>query len=264
LEYVSYRICELRQSEDYCICDGTTHAGSLDVTVRFCEEGEMREEAIHFGEFALMGKRSYFVINGVGRVVVSQLHRSPGICFEEIVHASGKVLHAFQIIPDRGPWLEVQFDPNDLLSAYLDRWRRTFVLTTLLQACGDSSDREILGLFYRIENKPGASFRTDASLASYILVDDFVDAKEGIVLVRAHGSFSKGLLQAFAAAEIEDLDVVNVSFRGGLLVRTLKKDPANNTEDALREIAKRLRLGEPVMANNAAGLTSRLPLEWKR
>ncbi|MDR1366458.1 MAG: DNA-directed RNA polymerase subunit beta [Puniceicoccales bacterium] len=266
LEYVSYRICEPRHSEDYCICDGTTFASSLYVTLRLCEEGEMREEEIYFGEFPVMGKRGSFVINGAERVVVSQLHRSPGVCFEETIHASGKVLHAFRIIPDRGTWLEVQFDPNDLLYVYLDRRRRRrkFLLTTLLRAFGNSSDQEILSLFYKIENKKVSSFRADANLANYILVDDVVDAKEGIVLVRAHESLSKGLLQAFEAAGIEHLDVVNVSFDDGLLVRTLKKDPAKNTEDALREIYKRLRPGEPVMANNAAGMMSRLFLERKR
>jgi DNA-directed RNA polymerase subunit beta len=82
------------------------------------------------------------VINGAERVVVSQLHRSPGIRFEEVVHASAKVLHAVRIILDRGTWLEVQFDPNDLLYAYLDRLRRhqQILLTTLLRAFGNNSD----------------------------------------------------------------------------------------------------------------------------
>ncbi|MDR0590294.1 MAG: DNA-directed RNA polymerase subunit beta [Puniceicoccales bacterium] len=266
LEYVTFRVCEPRHNEDFCVRDGTTYAGSLYVTLRLCEGGEMREEEIYFGELPMMGGRGSFVINGAERVVVSQLHRSPGICFEETLHASGKLLHAFRIIPDRGTWLEVQFDQNDLLYVYLDRRRRRrkFLLTTLLRAFGNGSDQEILNLFYRIENKKLTSFRVNAKLANYVLIDDVVDAKEGIVLARAHEALSKGLLQAFEMAGIDHLEVVNVAADDGLIIRTLKRDPAKNTEDALREIYKRLRPGEPVTANNANGTMSRLFFERKR
>lgn len=266
LEYVSYRICEPKHNEDYCIRDGTTYGSSLYVTLRLSEEGEMREEEIYFGELPLMGERGSFVINGAERVIVSQLHRSPGICFEETLHTSGKPLQAFRIIPDRGTWLEVQFDQNDLLYVYLDRRRRRhkFLLTTLLRAWGNSSDHEVLSLFYKIENKKLSTLKADTNLSNYILIDDAVDAKEGLVLARAHETLSKGLLQALEDAGIERLEVVNVSVDEGLLVRTLKKDPTKNTEDALREIYKRLRPGEPVTANNALGMMTRLFLDRKR
>ena len=86
------------------------------------------------GELPLMTVQGTFVINGAERVVVSQLHRSPGICFETSVHANGKILHGFRIIPDRGSWIEVQFDTTDLLYVYLDRRkrRRKFLATTFL------------------------------------------------------------------------------------------------------------------------------------
>ncbi|MDR2806665.1 MAG: DNA-directed RNA polymerase subunit beta [Puniceicoccales bacterium] len=266
LEYVSFRICEPRHDEDFCVRDGITYAGSLYVTLRLCEDGEMREEEIYFGELPMMGRHGSFIINGAERVVVNQLHRSPGICFEETLHASGKPLHAFRIIPDRGTWLEVQFDQNDLLYVYLDRRRRRrkFLLTTLLRAFGNNSDREILSLFYKIEKKKLSSFKINESLGNYILIDDVVDAKEGIVLARAHESLSKGLLQAFESVGIEFLDVVNVGIDDGLLVRTLKKDATKNAEDALREIYKRLRPGEPVAANNANGMMMRLFWDRKR
>lgn len=266
LEYVSYRMGEPRHDEDFCIRDGTTYGASLYVTLRLCEEGEMREEEIYFGELPVMGSRGSFVINGAERVVVSQLHRSPGINFEETMHASGKSLHAFRIIPDRGTWLEVQFDQSDLLYVYLDRRRRRrkFLLTTLLRAFGNSSDHDVLSLFYRIESKKISSLYSTANLGNYILIDDVVDAEAGIVLARAHEALSKGLLQSFEGAGIDKLEVVNVEVDDGLIVRTLKKDPTKNTEDALREIYKRLRPGEPVTANNAAGMMSRLFLERKR
>src|SRR5690606_11277470 len=95
-----------------------------------------------------------FIINGAERVVVSQLHRSPGIAFEVTPHTSGKNLHSFRIIPDRGTWLEVQFDQNDLLYVYLDRRRRRrkFLITTLLRAMGYSSDADMLNLFYEVRD----------------------------------------------------------------------------------------------------------------
>jgi DNA-directed RNA polymerase subunit beta len=98
------------------------------------------------GEIPLMTPQGTFVINGAERVVVSQLHRSPGICFETSVHLNGKLLHGFRIIPDRGSWIEVQFDTSDLLYVYLDRRkrRRKFLATTFLRALGYGSDEEVI------------------------------------------------------------------------------------------------------------------------
>src|SRR3989454_6339693 len=104
-------------------------------------------------ELPPMTPQGTFVINGAERVVVSQLHGSPGIAFESSIHLNGKVLYSFRIIPDRGSWLEVQFDTNDLLYIYLDRRkrRRKFLATTFLRALGYGSDAEIIKLFYSIE-----------------------------------------------------------------------------------------------------------------
>ena len=98
------------------------------------------------GEIPLMTPQGTFVINGAERVVVSQLHRSPGIAFESSIHLNGKVLYSFRIIPDRGSWLEVQFDTNDLLYIYLDRRkrRRKFLATTFLRSIGFSEDSDII------------------------------------------------------------------------------------------------------------------------
>ena len=101
------------------------------MTFRFKDEKGTKEEKVYMGELPLMTPQGTFVINGAERVIVSQLHRSPGICFESTVHANGKVLYSFRIIPDRGSWVEVQFDTNDLLyvtwtaaSAAASFWRR--------------------------------------------------------------------------------------------------------------------------------------------
>src|SRR5256885_16824408 len=100
-----------------------------------------------------MTEQGTFVINGAERVVVSQLHRSPGIAFESSVHLNGKVLYSFRIIPDRGSWSEVQFDTADLLYIYLDRpkRRRKFLATTLLRALGYGPAEDVIKPFYNIE-----------------------------------------------------------------------------------------------------------------
>ena len=148
LEYVSYNVIPPRETEIEAIRDGVTYSVSLYVKLRLREEDHIKDEEIYMGELPMVSERGSFIINGAERVIVSQLHRSPGIAFEESVHTSGKILHAFRIIPDRGTWLEVQFDQNDLLYVYLDRRRRRrkFLLTTLLRAMGYGSDAEILNL----------------------------------------------------------------------------------------------------------------------
>ncbi|MEC9227517.1 MAG: DNA-directed RNA polymerase subunit beta, partial [Verrucomicrobiota bacterium] len=145
LEYVSYNVTAPRESEIEAIREGVTYSASLYVKLRLREEDHIKDEEIYMGELPMITERGSFIINGAERVIVSQLHRSPGIAFEESVHTSGKTLHAFRIIPDRGTWLEVQFDQNDLLYVYLDRRRRRrkFLLTTLLRAMGYSSDADI-------------------------------------------------------------------------------------------------------------------------
>ena len=120
------------------------------MTFRFKDEKGTKEEKVYMGELQLMTPQGTFVINGAERVIVSQLHRSPGICFESTIHANGKILYSFRIIPDRGSWVEVQFDTNDLLYVYMDRRkrRRKFLATTFLRAMGYPSDKDIVGLFY--------------------------------------------------------------------------------------------------------------------
>ena len=134
-----------------CQRESQTFCAPLHVTFRLSEEKGIKEEKVYMGEIPLMTPQGTFVINGAERVVVSQLHRSPGICFESTIHPNGKILYTFRIIPDRGSWLEVQFDTNDLLYVYLDRRkrRRKFLATTFLRALGYGSDEEIIKLFLR-------------------------------------------------------------------------------------------------------------------
>ena len=138
---------------------------------------QVQEGEVYLGEFPLMTDRASFVVNGAERVVVSQLHRSPGISFDQEWHPSGKRLHAFRIIPDRGVWVEVQFDANDLLYVYLDRRRRRyrFLITTLLRAFGFGTNEAILKLFYKPTKMRVSALLSQTDLMHWVLTEDVID-----------------------------------------------------------------------------------------
>ena len=149
LDFHSYEIGEPKLSWLECLREGLTYGAPLYVTFTLKEEKGTKEEKVFMGELPLMTPQGTFVINGAERVIVSQLHRSPGICFEQEVHTSGKILYGFRIIPDRGTWLETQFDNNDLLNVFLDRRhrRRKFLITTFLRTLGFGNDEDIIKLY---------------------------------------------------------------------------------------------------------------------
>lgn len=260
LEYESYRVADPKFSETFCLREGTTFTSSLYVTLRLVEEGNCREEEVYFGELPIMTERGSFIINGAERVVVSQLHRASGISFEASEHASGKNLFAARLIPDRGTWIEIQFDAYDLLYVYLDRRRRRrkFLVTTFLRALGYGSDAEILGLFYDLQTLSLGALKKIENLSNYLLVDDVIDARQGVVLARTYEALTHTTLELFEGAGIDRLRVIDISSDEGLLVRTLKKDPTHNTEEALYEIYMRLRPGEPPTVANSQALLRRL------
>ena len=266
LEYVSYNITGPKLTEMDCIREGITFSISLQVKLRLRDEDEIKDEEIYMGEIPHITERGSFIINGAERVVVSQLHRSPGIAFESSTHTSGKVLHSFRIIPDRGTWLEVQFDNKDLLYVFLDRRRRRrkFLITTLLRAMGYGSDVDILGLFYDIRELHLSEALDMEVVSDYTLVEDIIDANQGIVLARAFEPLTKSVIRQFEQAEVSTIRVINTAFDDGLIVRALKKDPTHNEEEALKEIYKRLRPGEPPTTANSRALLRRLFQDPKR
>lgn len=266
LEYLAYNLIEPKTSEIECIREGVTYAISLYVHLRLREEDSIKEEEIYLGEFPMITKSGSFIINGAERVVVSQLHRSPGISFEESVHTSGKLLHAFRIIPDRGTWLELQFDQNDLPYVYLDRRRRRrkFLVSTLLRAFGYSSDIEILKLFYQVEELPVAKLSELDNVSHYLLIEDIVDGERGVVLARSFEPLTKSTLKTFEKAEVKKIRVIDTQVDDGAIIRSLKKDTTRNEEEALKDIYKRLRPGEPPTAANARALIKRLFHDPKR
>lgn len=266
LEFVSYTIGEPKASEIECIREGITYSVPLYVKLRLREEDNLKDEEIYMGEMPMVTSRGSFIINGAERVVVSQLHRSPGICYEVTPHTNGKLLHSYRIIPDRGTWLEVQFDNNDLLYVYLDRRRRRrkFLITTLLRAVGYSSDIDILNLFYTIEEMPIVDAMAKENVSQYVLVEDAVDAEKGVVIARAFEPLTKAIVREFETHGIPALKVIDTSSDEGAIVRALKKDSTQNEEEALKEIYKRLRPGEPPTTANAKALLKRLFFDPKR
>ena len=266
LEYVSYTIGEPKSSEIECLREGTTYAVPLYVKLRLREEDFIKDEEIFMGDIPMVTERGSFIINGAERVVVSQLHRSPGICFEVATHPNGKLLHSFRIIPDRGTWLEVQFDNNDLLYVYLDRRRRRrkFLITTLLRSIGFSNDLDILNLFYTIQDLKVNKALDMENVSTLVLVEDVIDAQKGVVLARAFEPLTKAIVRTFEKHDIKSMRVIDTTADEGAIIRALKKDPTRNEEEALKEIYKKLRPGEPPTTANAKALLKRLFFDPKR
>ena len=265
LDFVKYEITPPKQTAFECLKESESYTAALHVTFRLKSEAEVREETVFMGEVPLITEQGTFIVNGAERVIVSQLHRSPGICFEQSVHANGTLLHSFRIIPDRGSWVEVQFDTSDLLNIYLDRKkrRRKFLATTFLRALGYGSDEELLGLFYTFETIPVAQAKPE-QLENRVVKADVVDADSQSILVRKFEPVTKDLLKQLQAAGIEKLGVVNVSWDDGLLLKSVRKDAAATADDALKDIYHKLRPGDPPTTSNARQLLKRLFFDPRR
>jgi DNA-directed RNA polymerase subunit beta len=286
LDYDSYEIGAPKLDWLECLREGLTYGAPLYVTFLLKEEGKhAKEEKVFMGELPLMTPQGTFVINGAERVVVSQLHRSPGIAFEATQHPNGKILHSFRVIPDRGSWYEAQFDTSDLLYVYLDRKkrRRKFLTTTFFRALSfldaeaegkgadkkrdgtkTGTDEEILKLFYEIEELTVKEAEKLEDLPNCVLIQDAVDQEKGLVVARAFEPLSKSVVKQIAELGVNKIKVVNTTPDEGIMIKCLKKDPAKNEEEALKDIYRRLRPGDPPTAANARALLRRLFFDPKR
>jgi DNA-directed RNA polymerase subunit beta len=283
LDFHSYEIGEPKLSWLECLREGLTYGAPLYVTFLLKDERGSKEEKVFMGELPLMTPQGTFVINGAERVIVSQLHRSPGLAFEATQHPNGKLLHSFRIIPDRGSWYEAQFDTSDLLYVYLDRKkrRRKFLTTTLFRALAfldldekekprkdedklRGTDEEILRLFYTIEELTLKEAEKSESLPTKVLIQDIMDVDKGLVVARAFEPLSKAVLKQIAELGITKIKVVDTAVDDGIIIKCMKKDPAKNEEEALKDIYRRLRPGDPPTAANARALIKRLFFDPKR
>src|SRR5688572_5023423 len=263
LDFSSYEIGEPKLSIREAMREGQTFSAPLHVTFLLKEEHGTKEEKVYMGEIPLMTPQGTFVINGAERVVVSQLHRSPGICFESSLHLNGKVLFSFRIIPDRGSWVEVQFDTNDLLYVYLDRRkrRRKFLATTFLRALGYGSDEEIIKLFYTVEKLKLSENLEEEDIATKVLIADVRDGE--ITVARAFEPLTKATIRQVMALGIKDVEVVDTK-ADDTIIKALKKDPAHDEDEALKDIYRRLRPGDPPTVPNARALLKRLFFDPKK
>ncbi|HEY5752616.1 MAG TPA: DNA-directed RNA polymerase subunit beta [Chthoniobacterales bacterium] len=263
LDFASYDIGEPKLTAMESQREGQTFSAPLHVTFQLREEKATKEEKVYMGEIPLMTPQGTFVINGAERVVVSQLHRSPGIAFESSIHLNGKVLYSFRIIPDRGSWLEVQFDTSDLLYIYLDRRkrRRKFLATTFLRALGHGSDEEIIKLFYDVEKLALSDQLEDEELNTKVLTADVRDGE--LTVARAFEPLTVATVRQIMSLGLNEVEVVDIR-KDDTIIKALKKDPAHDEEEALKDIYRRLRPGDPPTAANARGLLKRLFFDPKK
>src|SRR6058998_398879 len=266
LDFHSYEIGEPKVDWLECLREGLTYGAPLYVTFLLKEEKGTKEEKVFMGELPLMTPQGTFVINGAERVIVSQLHRSPGIAFEATQHPNGKTLHSFRIIPDRGSWYEAQFDTSDLLYVYLDRKkrRRKFLTTTFFRALGYSSDADVLKLFYDIEELTVKAAENLDDIQNKVLIEDAMDQEKSIVVARAFEPLSKAVVKQIAELGVTKIRVVDTTVDDGIVIKCMKKDPTKNEEEALKDIYRRLRPGDPPTAANARALIKRLFFDPKR
>ena len=263
LDFSQYEIGEPKLSPIQAIREAESFSAPLYVTYELRDEAGAKQERVYMGELPMMTTRGTFVINGAERVVVSQLHRSPGICFETQMHLNGRWLYGFRIIPDRGTWLEVQFDTNDLLYVYLDRRRRRrkFLATTLLRVIGYSKDEDILKLFYPIEELKLKENMAEDELATKVLFNDILDGE--LIVARAYEPLTIGVIRQLIQLGNKTIRVVSAT-QDDLLIASLRKDPARDEDEALKEIYRRLRPGDPPTIPNAKALVKRLFFDPKR
>jgi DNA-directed RNA polymerase subunit beta len=268
LDFVEYSIGAVESSKWLeSLKEGTSYGAPLHVTFRLKDQHGTKEEKVYMGEIPLMTPSGSFVINGAERVIVSQLHRSPGICFEQTIHSSGKVLFGFRVIPDRGSWMEVQFDASDLINIFLDRRRRRrkFLVTMFLRAVGYGSDEAILNLFYQIEEKKVRQLvDMEEENPNLMFVADVVDKEKEVTVARAFEPVTKALLRQIQELGIDKIKVVDASSDEGCIIKCLRKDPCHDEEEALKEIYRRLRPGDPPTVANSRALINRLFFDPRR
>src|SRR6204780_636557 len=248
LAYDSYEVGAPKIDWLECLREGLTYGAPLYVTFVLKEESKTaKEEKVFMGELPLMTPQGTFVINGAERGVVSQLHRSPGIAFEATQHPNGKMLHSFRVIRDRGSWYEAQFDTSDVLYVYLDRKkrRRKFLTTTFFRALGYGTDADILKLFYDIEKMSVKDAEKLEDIQNKVLIEDAIDADKNIVVARAFVPLSKAVVKQIAELGVNKIRVVDTTVDDGIVIKCLKKAPSKNEEEALKDIYRRLRPGDP-------------------
>jgi DNA-directed RNA polymerase subunit beta len=287
LEFLDYSIDPPRYTIEECIERGLTFSVPLKAKLKlYCTDPEHEDfdtviQDVYLGVLPYMTERGTFVINGAERVVVSQLHRSPGVFFGQSIHANGTKLYSARIIPFKGSWIEFATDINNVMYAYIDR-KKKLPVTTLLRAIGFESDKDILEIFNLAEEHKvsKASIRklVGRKLAARVLrtwIEDFVDEDTGEVVSIERNEV---VLDRETIIENEHIDlIVDSGARSILLHRddvslsdyaiiynTLQKDPCNSEKEAVLYIYRQLRNAEPPDEATARDIIEKLFFSDKR
>jgi DNA-directed RNA polymerase subunit beta len=271
LDFIEYYIEKPRYSVQECLERGLTFSAPLKGKLRLSTKDPETEEfvnsveqEVYLGNLPFMTEKGTFIINGAERVVVSQLHRSPGVAFAQTVHPNGTPIYSARIIPLRGSWVEFATDINYIMYVYIDR-RKKFPATTLLRALGYASDDDILNLFQLIE----AINVKKAKLEDYtgrIVASDIFDMSTGEIFLTKESTLTEDDIERLKEIEIDTLKLVvaNTTPEQDLILNTLRKDTAHTKEEALFAIYRQLRSGEAPDLETAQGLIDKLFFNDKR
>jgi DNA-directed RNA polymerase subunit beta len=287
LEFQDYFIDPPRYSIEECIERGLTYSVPLKAKLKlYCTDPEHEDfetiiQDVYLGMIPYMTPRGTFIINGAERVIVSQLHRSPGVFFSTSYHANGVQLYSARIIPFKGSWIEFTTDINNVMYAYIDR-KKKLPVTTLLRAIGYESDKDILEIFnlaHEIKvSKPALKKAIGAKLAARVVrawVEDFVDEDTGEVVSIER---TEVLIERETTLTDEHVDMILdagikailIHSEGALttdysiIFNTLQKDPANSEKEAVEFIYRQLRNAEPPDEETARGIIEKLFFSDKR
>ncbi len=287
LEFLDYYIDPPRYAIEECIERGLTYSVPLKAKLKlYCTDPEHEDfetitQDVYLGMIPYMTNKGTFVINGAERVVVSQLHRSPGVFFGSSRHPNGSILYSARIIPFKGSWMEFATDIHNVMYAYIDR-KKKLPVTTLLRAIGYESDKQILELFDLAEeikvSKVGLKKEVGRRLAARVVkawVEDFVDEDTGEVVSIER---TEVILERETVIEEKHIDIIANSGVKTILLHkedaanadysvifnTLQKDTANNAKEAVEYIYRQLRNAEPPDEETARGIIDKLFFSDKR
>jgi DNA-directed RNA polymerase subunit beta len=266
LEYVSYSLGVPKYNPEECIRRGITYNVTLKVKFRLTDETGIKEEEVYMGTIPVMTDKGTFIINGAERVIVSQLHRSPGISFEEERHAKGMTIFSFRIIPYRGSWLEGAFDTNDLIYIYIDRKkrRRKVLATSFIRTLGYSTDADIIEEFFNTVKVKIKSDKDFTKLVGKILAEDVVEEGSGIVFGKASEKLTTAMLKRMYDAGVHSVRIAEDADETSPIIKMLAKDPTDSYESALKDFYRKIRPGEPATLSNARSAIMRLFFDPKR
>ena len=284
MEYMSFKTSEPKYGIEECGDRGLTFSVPLKVKLRLvvkeAAEGseemiirDIQEQEVYLGELPMITDKGTFLINGAERVIVSQLHRSPGVFFSDEIHPNGRRLFRSRIIPYRGSWVEFTTDINNILYVHIDRKRKQ-PATILLRALGFQTNEEIIALFHTVETvkvpKPGSKkfSALEEELEGRILAADVYRAEEDEPLARAGAIIDALLRESLLSSGVKELKLVaadEVSLNEpSLILNTLRKDPTTNQDEGLRRLYSLLRPGDPPNEEVARALFERLFFNEKR